>query len=152
MQQSIPSIITSGGILTVAGYGIHFISSVQGISSIGHMIGRGGFISMCMVITGVPALLTIFDTYIFKEKAVILAWRSQQIEKIKERLSRAKAAGKPTGKHSRKLRKKREKLKRRRKFRINIKPAIERPGHIRKVMKRKKKTGKDVNQHAENQK
>ena len=107
---------------------------------------------MCMVITGVPALLTIFDTYIFKEKAVILAWRSQQIEKIKERLSRAKAAGKPTGKHSRKLRKKREKLKRRRKFRINIKPAIERPGHIRKVMKRKKKTGKDVNQHAENQK
>ena len=152
LQQSIPSIITSGGILTVAGYGIHFISSVQGISSIGHMIGRGGFISMCMVITGVPALLTVFDTYIFKEKAIIMAWRSRRIEKIKERISRLKAAGKPTWKHARKLRKKNEKLKKRRKFRIHIKPAREKPGHIKKVIRRKKKTGKDVNQHVKNQK
>ena len=107
---------------------------------------------MCMVITGVPALLTVFDTYIFKEKAIIMAWRSRRIEKIKERISRLKAAGKPTWKHARKLRKKNEKLKKRRKFRIHIKPAREKPGHIKKVIRRKKKTGKDVNQHVKNQK
>lgn len=69
LQRSMLSIITSGTILTVAGYGIYFISSVSAISSLGHLIGRGGLISMCMVILAVPALLTVFDRLVFKEKA-----------------------------------------------------------------------------------
>lgn len=87
LQRSILSILTSGTILTVAGYGIYFISSVSAISSLGHLIGRGGLISMCMVILAVPALLTVFDKLIFKEKAIT----DRFVQKERERL-RAKAA------------------------------------------------------------
>lgn len=86
LQRSILSILTSGTILTVAGYGIHFISSVSAISSLGHLIGRGGLISMCMVILAVPALLTAFDTLIFKEKAIRDELRQREIERLRKKV------------------------------------------------------------------
>lgn len=87
LQRSILSILTSGTILTVAGYGIYFISSVSAISSLGHLIGRGGMISMCMVILGIPALLTTFDTLIFKGKAVRDEWKRREIERIRKKIA-----------------------------------------------------------------
>lgn len=87
LQRSILSILTSGTILTVAGYGIYFISSVSAISSLGHLIGRGGLISMCMVILAVPALLTVFDTLIFKGKAVRDEWKRREIERIRKKIA-----------------------------------------------------------------
>ncbi len=68
LRKSISSIITSGMILTLAGYSIYFISSVSAISSIGHMIGRGGFMSMLMVMVAIPALMSTFDGLIFRER------------------------------------------------------------------------------------
>jgi len=88
LQRSILSILTSGTILTVAGYGIYFISSVSAISSLGHLIGRGGLISMCMVILAVPALLTVFDGLIFREKAVRDRLRQKKLGHLREKVAR----------------------------------------------------------------
>ncbi|MDD3205562.1 MAG: MMPL family transporter [Lachnospiraceae bacterium] len=68
VQKSALSIFTSGSILTVAGYGIFFISSVAAVSSIGHMVGRGALLSLILVVLVLPALLTMFDKNIFREK------------------------------------------------------------------------------------
>ena len=87
LQRSILSILTSGTILTVAGYGIYFISSVSAISSLGHLIGRGGMISMCMVILAVPALLTSFDWLIFKEKEVSDALKEKELARLRKRVA-----------------------------------------------------------------
>lgn len=87
LRRSMLSILTSGTILTVAGYGIYYISSVSAISSLGHLIGRGGLISMCLVILAIPALLTVFDALIFKEKKLT----EECIRKIKN--YRKKAGG-----------------------------------------------------------
>jgi len=85
LQRSILSILTSGTILTVAGYGIYHISSVSAISSLGHLIGRGGMISMCMVILAIPALLTSFDWLIFKEKEVRDFLKQKEIERLRRK-------------------------------------------------------------------
>lgn len=87
LQRSILSILTSGTILTVAGYGIYFISSVSAISSLGHLIGRGGLISMCMVILAVPALLTVFDTLVFREREIRETLKRREIERIRRKVA-----------------------------------------------------------------
>lgn len=91
LQRSMLSILTSGTILTVAGYGIYFISSVSAISSLGHLVGRGGLISMCMVILAVPALLTVFDTIIFKEKAIADKFAQKEMVRLREKAARRMA-------------------------------------------------------------
>lgn len=88
LQRSILSILTSGTILTVAGYGIYYISSVSAISSLGHLIGRGGLVSMIMVIFGIPALITTFDNWVFKEKLINKAFWSWEIKRMKRRQER----------------------------------------------------------------
>ncbi len=91
LQRSILSILTSGTILTVAGYGIFFISSVSAISSLGHLIGRGGLISMCMVILAVPALLTAFDGIIFREKEVRDRLKQKEVERLRKKVQLRRA-------------------------------------------------------------
>lgn len=83
LQKSLLSILTSGSILTVAGYGIYVIASVAAISSIGHMIGRGAFLSMWMVIFSIPALLTMMDKWIFREKALVASWKEKSWQRKK---------------------------------------------------------------------
>lgn len=87
LQRSILSILTSGTILTVAGYGIYFISSVSAISSLGHLIGRGGMISMCMVILAIPALLTSFDRLIFKEKEIRDRLKQKELARLRKKVA-----------------------------------------------------------------
>lgn len=68
LNASFLSVLTSGTILTVAGYAIYFISTVSAIQNIGEMIGRGALLSMMMVLIGIPALLYFLDTWIYRER------------------------------------------------------------------------------------
>lgn len=61
LKRSIPAIFTSGSILTIVGYILYYISSVAAIGDLGHLIGRGAWMSMLLVLTLMPAFLVMFD-------------------------------------------------------------------------------------------
>ena len=86
VNQCILSILTSGSVLTVAGYGVYYLSSVQAIATMGQLIGRGGFFGMILVLTLLPWLLNTFDTRIMADKEKLL-------KKKEERKARKKKEG-----------------------------------------------------------
>ena len=61
MERALPTILTSGLILITAGYIIGRRCTVYYISSIGLLLSRGAAISVCLVLTLLPALLTVAD-------------------------------------------------------------------------------------------
>ena len=61
LKRSIPSILTSGSILTIVGYILYHVSSIAAIGDMGHLIGRGAILSMILVCTLMPALLVLGD-------------------------------------------------------------------------------------------
>lgn len=63
---SAESILTSGMILMTVAYGLYFMTSVEAISSLGQLIGRGALISMILVLFLLPGCLMIFDKWIVK--------------------------------------------------------------------------------------
>lgn len=63
------SILTSGSILTVVGYGLYFSSTIQGISQMGRLVGRGALFSMVLVLSLLPALLALCDGPIERQQA-----------------------------------------------------------------------------------
>ncbi len=68
IKKSTLSILTSGTVLTAVGYTIYFVSSVTTIGDLGRLIGRGAFISMMMVLSLLPLLLTLIDSLILREQ------------------------------------------------------------------------------------
>ena len=68
VSKSVPSIITSGGILVSAAYLIKFGSTMSAVSEMGELIGRGTILSMFLVIFFLPHVLVIFDKLIEKTK------------------------------------------------------------------------------------
>lgn len=68
VNQCVLSILTSGSVLTVAGYGVYHISSVKAIATMGQLIGRGGFFGMILVLTLLPWLLNTFDSRIMADR------------------------------------------------------------------------------------
>lgn len=66
VEQSALSILTSGFILAVAGYGLFFLTSVDAIGSLGRLIGRGALLSMFLVLFMLPACLMGFDRFIVR--------------------------------------------------------------------------------------
>lgn len=104
VSKSALSILTSGTILTIVGYGLYFVSSVSAIAGLGHLIGRGALISVIMVLFLLPVLLTLADPVLMWEDgkrqkiaaahlAVIekkKAFKADVIEKKKERLEKIK--------------------------------------------------------------
>lgn len=68
ISKSTLSILTSGGILTVVGYLLFFTSSIQAISQVGRLVGRGALLSMILVLSLLPALLSLFDKQIQKQQ------------------------------------------------------------------------------------
>ncbi len=64
LNQSFPTIVTSGTILTAAGLLIGQLSSNPAISSIGVCLGRGTIISMLLVMSVLPQILLLGDTII----------------------------------------------------------------------------------------
>ena len=55
------SILTSGLILSAAGFCLYFTSSMEVVSVLGLLLARGTLLSMTLVLLALPALLTIFD-------------------------------------------------------------------------------------------
>jgi hypothetical protein len=64
ISKSALSVLTSGLILTVVGYLLYFTSTLQSISQIGRLVGRGALLSMGLVLSLLPALLSAFDKII----------------------------------------------------------------------------------------
>lgn len=67
VTRSCSSIFTSGTIITLAGYIVHFISTTAAIGDLGHFIGRGGLLSVMLVLTLLPALLVLCDPLIIEK-------------------------------------------------------------------------------------
>jgi predicted RND superfamily exporter protein len=89
ISKSTLSILTSGGILTVVGYLLFFTSSIQAISQVGRLVGRGALLSMILVLSLLPALLSTFDKQIQKQQLRA----AKRMEKRRLRYGRAKIKG-----------------------------------------------------------
>jgi len=61
MRTALPTVLTSGAILVTAGYIIGKQCSIYYISSIGLLISRGALVSALLVLTLLPALLSLLD-------------------------------------------------------------------------------------------
>ena len=85
LQASMLSILTSGTILIVAGYAIYFVVSVEAIKDIGHMLGRGAILSMTLVLSAVPGLMTMLDKPIMKERELRNTVRKKLEDKKRKR-------------------------------------------------------------------
>ena len=66
LNEAFPTIITSGTILTSAGFVIGYLTNNAVIASLGKVLGRGTLISIILVMTVLPQLLLIGDKLIDK--------------------------------------------------------------------------------------
>ena len=66
VKESFPTVITSGVIMSAAGFLIAFRVSDVYIGHIGFAVGRGALISVILVMTVPPALILLFDKAIDK--------------------------------------------------------------------------------------
>ena len=64
IQDTAGSILTSGGILTIAGLVLGLMSSNSVISQLGILIGRGASLSVLLVLVFLPALLVWLEPLI----------------------------------------------------------------------------------------
>ncbi|MDL2258014.1 MMPL family transporter [Eubacteriales bacterium OttesenSCG-928-K08] len=65
-KETMGSILVSGGILSITGFMLSFSSSIEIVSGLGQLLGRGTILSMLMVFLFLPALLTLFDRVVEK--------------------------------------------------------------------------------------
>lgn len=79
VNQSFPTIFTSGTIMTVAGFLIGWISTEPIIASIGSTLGRGTLISMILVLTVLPQALYVGDVIIEKTALTLRLSRREHI-------------------------------------------------------------------------
>ena len=68
LNQSFPTILTSGSILAIAGFLIGGVVGDPLIATLGSCLGRGVLISIASVMLVLPALLMIFDKWLDKTK------------------------------------------------------------------------------------
>lgn len=61
-----PTVFSSGLILTVCGFVIHFISSQNSISTVGLLIGIGTICSVVMIMVVLPSVLYLLDSFVLK--------------------------------------------------------------------------------------
>ena len=66
LDQAFPTIITSGTIMTSAGFVIGSLTNNAVIASLGKVLGRGTLISIILVMTVLPQLLLVCDKLIDK--------------------------------------------------------------------------------------
>lgn len=91
LMLSSPSIFTSGTIIILAGYIIYFISTTAAIGDLGHLIGRGGLLSVILVLTVLPALLLLFDPMVTGNE---WEWFQRHVRNSRERRRSFCRAGK----------------------------------------------------------
>lgn len=92
ISKSTLSIMTSGSILTVVGYLLYFTSSVQAISQVGRLVGRGALLSVTLVLSLLPALLSVFDKQIRNQQARAVARKEKRDGRREERKTKKKSA------------------------------------------------------------
>lgn len=97
ISKSTLSILTSGSILTVVGYLLFFTSSIEAISQVGRLVGRGALLSMVLVLSLLPALLASFDKQIRRQQQKAVERRDKRRAKKEgkreiDRLSEKEAA------------------------------------------------------------
>ena len=93
MTRSIPAILTSGSILTIVGYVLHFVSTISAIGDLGHLIGRGAFISLILVISLLPAFLVLIDPLLTKNEITrIKEWRRTRRQRLGEKRRKLRKA------------------------------------------------------------
>ncbi len=80
LNEAFPTIITSGTILTSAGFIIGFVTSNATIASLGKVLGRGTLISIILVMTVLPQLLLVFDKLIDKTELTRAVKKGQRRE------------------------------------------------------------------------
>lgn len=78
LNQSFPTILTSGSIMTVSGFLIGAISTNPSISSLGLALGRGTLTSIFLVMTVLPQLLLLGDTLIERTAITLNIDRKQR--------------------------------------------------------------------------
>ena len=66
LDEAFPTIVTSGSILTLAGFTVGNQTSNAVIASLGKTLGTGTLISIILVMTGLPQILVAFDKIIEK--------------------------------------------------------------------------------------
>ena len=66
LNQAFPTIVTSGTIMSCAGFAVGYLTSNAGIASLGPALGRGASISVILVMTVLPQVLLMFDKWIDK--------------------------------------------------------------------------------------
>ena len=66
VEAAMPTVFTSGLILTVCVFVIHFISSRNSISTVGLLIGIGTICSVLMITVVLPSLLYLLDGFVLR--------------------------------------------------------------------------------------
>lgn len=66
VEAAMPTVYSSGLILTVCGFVIHFISSQNSISTVGLLIGIGTICSVVMITVVLPSVLYLLDAFVLK--------------------------------------------------------------------------------------
>lgn len=66
VEAAMPTVFTSGLILTVCGFVISFVSSQNSISTVGRLIGIGTICSVVMITVVLPCVLYILDGFVLK--------------------------------------------------------------------------------------
>lgn len=80
LNQSFPTVLTSGSIMTVAGFLIGKLSTDTIISSIGDTLGRGTLTSIVLVMTVLPQLLVLGDALIERTAITLNRDRKQRFQ------------------------------------------------------------------------
>lgn len=66
IETAMPTIFTSGLILVICGFVIHFVSSQNSISTVGLLLGIGTISSVIMILVVLPSFLYLLDKFILK--------------------------------------------------------------------------------------
>lgn len=72
VEAAMPTIFSSGLILTVCGFVVHFISSQNSISTVGLLLGVGTICSVVMINIVLPSVLYLLDKFVLK-----LSWKKK---------------------------------------------------------------------------
>ena len=66
LEIALPTVFTSGLILTICGFVVGLISSQNSIATVGALLGKGTLVSIAMVTLVLPAVLYLLDKFILK--------------------------------------------------------------------------------------
>ncbi len=89
--ESFPTVLTSGSILTMAGFLISFRVSDVYVSHIGLAIGRGALISVILVLTVLPQMILLLDGFIEKTRFSLSLNVSKTRQELRHKLYRTKS-------------------------------------------------------------